>query len=385
MFTVFFGLFVMAASCYLLFITSEPLEKIGGHLGRLLRLPEDVIASTFQALATSGPEIVMAILAATPFVANEAWASLQVGERACSGCLNMCFSAMDNLVGIGCVGMIFLLYRKSAEPNEVIKVEPSVIVGLIFYLVSSTLLCLFLTTSLRTSLIDGRTVLASSITEWQAWVLMSIGICYIAIQFFVPGWLAAKQQDSASMSGDSKNPSSSEGDNDDDDDAIAQPTSVNGWLWNLFKFGFFYSFLVFALVIFVRECLSATFDIATIGFASVGGIILMFTSYVSSFPEFMMTYRYAIAEKKSALLGMLFGSNVIDLAFAGFRAIWLHSPMDVYTTGKMQELFPYYLWCLPVLACLSLLGLTTGKFKYKHAYPLLFFYVIYIVSGFLLL
>ena len=64
----------MGASCYLLFITSDPLEQVGGRLGRLLHLPEDVIASTFQALATSGPEIVMAILASTTFIAaNTAW------------------------------------------------------------------------------------------------------------------------------------------------------------------------------------------------------------------------------------------------------------------------------------------------------------------------
>ncbi|MBU1741368.1 MAG: hypothetical protein KKC37_07460, partial [Proteobacteria bacterium] len=121
------------------------------------------------------------------------------------------------------------------------------------------------------------------------------------------------------------------------------------------------------------------------GVASVGGILLMFTSYVSSFPEFMMTYRYAVANKKSALLGMLFGSNVIDLAFAGFRPIWLHESMDVFTTGRVQELFIYYLWCLPVIAVLVLFGLLSRTFKYKHAYPLVAFYLIYIISGFYLL
>ena len=73
------GIFVLAATCYLLFLTSEPLEQVGARIGRLLKLPNDVIASTFQALATSGPEIVMAILAATPFVAQGMWSGLQLG------------------------------------------------------------------------------------------------------------------------------------------------------------------------------------------------------------------------------------------------------------------------------------------------------------------
>jgi Ca2+/Na+ antiporter len=117
----------------------------------------------------------------------------------------------------------------------------------------------------------------------------------------------------------------------------------------------------------------------------VGGILIIFTSYVSSFPEFMMTYRYAVADKKSALLGMLFGSNVIDLAFAGFRAIRLGEPMEVYTTGSFQVSFPFYLWCLPALALLALLALAKRWFKYWHAYPLVVFYIIYIVSGAILL
>jgi len=131
--------------------------------------------------------------------------------------------------------------------------------------------------------------------------------------------------------------------------------------------------------------MGATFSMATVGIVSVGGILIMFTSYVSSFPEFMMTYRYAVANKKSALLGMLFGSNVIDLAFAGYRAIHLGEPMEVYTTGWMQHLFPLYLWCLPALALFALLALSKGWLKYKHAYPLVVFYLIYIVSGFVLL
>jgi hypothetical protein len=98
-----------------------------------------------------------------------------------------------------------------------------------------------------------------------------------------------------------------------------------------------------------------------------------------------MTYRYAAANKKNALLGMLFGSNVIDLAFAGFRSIKLGEPMEVYTTGTMQYLFPLYLWCLPALAVVTLIALSRGWFKYKHAYPLVALYLTYIISGFILL
>lgn len=82
------GLFVLSATCYLLFIISDPLEEVGNKLGKLLHLPEDVIASTFSALATSGPEIIMAILAATPFIANEVWSTL---EKLCNDLDNKMF------------------------------------------------------------------------------------------------------------------------------------------------------------------------------------------------------------------------------------------------------------------------------------------------------
>lgn len=447
-----YGLFVMAAMCYLLFVTSEPLEEVGGRLGKLLHLPEDVIASTFQALATSGPEIVMAILAATPFVANEVWKTLQLGEKACSGLLNMSFSAMDNLLGIGCLGIILMLHRKTVTNDEVIAVEPSVKIGLIFYILSSLCLCLFITNSLRPDTLEGgREIMVSTITEVQAWVLMIIGICFIISQFFIPNLVNRRQQKQAEASpGEPQETGDEEEDEDfllsvkmetrdlnndtileslrqefeynkislSDDVSVSVketdaewlitdgrdaysvrkqedrlniykeeklPTTFFSWLLSLGGNGFIYAFLVFGLVIFVRECLGATFNMAMVGIVSVGGVLIMFTSYVSSFPEFMMTYRYAIAKKKSALLGMLFGSNVIDLAFAGFRAIWLRESMDVYTTGRFQQLFLVYLWCLPALAVLALLGLWTGKLKYKHAYPLVVFYIVYIVSGFILL
>ena len=152
-----------------------------------------------------------------------------------------------------------------------------------------------------------------------------------------------------------------EGEEEEEEEEEAPvPTSPLAWTKDLVTNGFIYAFLVFALVVFVRECLGATFNIATLGVVSVGGVLIMFTSYVSSFPEFMMTYRYAVANKKSALLGMLFGSNVLDLAFAGFRAIRLGEPMEVYTTGRMQFLFPLYLWCLPVLAVGGTAGTIEG-------------------------
>ncbi len=380
-----FAIFVMAASCYLLFVTSDPLEQVGGRIGRLLRLPEDVIASTFQALATSGPEIVMAILAATAFVtANSAWDVLTVGERGCSGCLNMCFSAMDNLLGIGCVGMIFMMWKKYIEGDEVVVVAPSVKMGLIFYILSSTCLCVFIQFSSFTKVVEGgREITAHTMNVWQAWVLMAIGIVFVVSQFFLPALLTRRHARRAAAGLEPEIPV--DDDEDEEEDEAPIPTSFLPWLRDLVANGFIYSFLVFALVVFVRECLGATFNIATLGIVSVGGVLIMFTSYVSSFPEFMMTYRYAAANKKSALLGMLFGSNVLDLAFAGFRAIRLGETMEVYTTGRMQFLFPLYLWCLPALAVVALFALSKGWFKYKHAYPLVALYVIYIVSGFILL
>jgi Ca2+/Na+ antiporter len=358
------SLFVLGASCYLLFITSDPLERVGARLGRLLRLPEDVIASTFQALATSGPEIVMAIIAATTFITQSAWAALETGEKSCSGCLNMCFSAMDNLLGIGCLGIIYMLAKRTVKGDEPIEIPTSGKIGLMFYICASSCLSIFI--------MDG------IITETEAWVLMIIGITFVLSQFFIPGILNRVQNNNGSAALEDR-------DDDDDEDEAPMPTTSSGWFCDFFKNGFVYAFLVFALVIFVRECLGATFKMAMVGVVSLGGVLIMFTSYVSSFPEFMMTYRYAKAVKKGALLGMLFGSNVIDLAFAGFRAMWLHEPMAVYTTGRFPQLLPVYIWALPAFALLSLVGLWTKKVKFKHAYPLMVFYIAYIVSGFVLL
>ncbi len=359
----FFGLFVLATSCYILFITSDPLENVGGRLGKLLHLPEDVIASTFQALATSGPEIMMAILAATTLV-EENWAVLQLGEKACSGTLNMAFSAMDNLLGIGAVAIVFMIRMGKVDPKESIPAAHSTIIGLLFYIVASGSFAVFIS--------DG------ILTPKESWILMGIGILFVLSQFSVPGLIRKYWPSLEDFE---------EGEEDDDDEEPVPSLLKTPVIWSkdLVINGFIYAFLVFTLIVFVREAMGATFNMAIGSMFSVGGIVLMFTSYVSSFPEFMLSYRYTIADKKSELLGMLFGSNVIDLAFAGFRSIKLHENMNVYTTGKFPQLLPFYIWTLPVIALLLLLGLSTKTFKWGHAYLLIAFYVVYIVSGFILL
>jgi Ca2+/Na+ antiporter len=360
-------LFVLGASGYILYRISGDLETVGGKLGRLLRLPSDVVAATFQALATSGPEIMMAILAASPYIAQEIWQGVELAEKASSGALNMCFSAMDNLLGIGCLGIIFMLYKGTMDRDEVIRIKPSARIALLFYIVSSLALSWFLTNDLVLGEGSSR---VSVITEAEAWVLAGLGILFLLFQLFYP--VLGKQPAS------------------EDDIETAQleplpPPGIVGWTRSFLGNLFAYAALVFALVIFVRWCMWSTFNMATVGWFSVGGILIMFTSYISSLPEFMLTYRFAVKRNKDMLLSMLFGSNVIDLAFSGFRPIWLHEPMEVYTTGRFPQLLPLYIWCLPLLALLALLGLWTGAMKARHAYPLAIFYVIYIVSGWILL
>jgi Ca2+/Na+ antiporter len=357
------GIFVLGAVCYILFITSDILEKVGGRLGKLLKLPEDVIASTFQALATSGPEIVMAIIASSAFIQQEAWASLQHGEKASSGTLNMAFSAMDNLLGIGCVAMCFMLMKGRVKKNDVIPAKPSTYMGLIFYIGASLCFATFLT--------DGM------ITTSEAWILMYIGIVYIITQFFVPKMIE-KRFGSSDDEGE-------EEDDDDEDEKPIPPLFTLAWIKDLIITKFTYLFLVFLLVVMVREAMGSTFLMATTGVVSLGGILLLITSYVSSFPEFMMAYRFTMADKKNALLAMLFGSNVIDLAFAGYGAIVNKVPIEVFTTGKMPHLLPYYIWTIPVLAILLLGGFATKRFKWGHAPYLVGFYLCYVISGFLLL
>ena len=338
------SLFVLTATCYILYLLSNPLEETGGKLGKLLKLPESVIASTFQALATSGPEIVMAILAATTYV-TASHSNLTLAEKGSSGALNMSFSAMDNLLGIGAVALVFMLITKRLKPSDIIPADRSTRTSLTFYIIISG----FFTYSICDRVL----------TYKESIILAIIGATYLIAQFLL---------------------SDKKSQNTDD-----IPTTPIKWTGSFISNMFIYAFLVFALIIFVRLCVTSTFDLATLGIASVGGVLLAITSYVSSFPEFMMSFRYAVANKKDALLSMLFGSNVIDLAFAGYRSIHHRAPMDVYTTGSHSWLLSYYIGCLPVLGTLILIGLMAKKIKYKYAIPALAFYVIYIVSGFILL
>lgn len=355
--TFLISAFIMAASCYLLFISSEKLEEVGKRLSRLLHVPEDVGASTLGAFSTSGPEIVMAILAATAFIGS-GWAVLEMGEKASSGTLNMAFSAMDNLIGIGCVGIIFMIWKGFINKNETIQLSPATYLGLSMYVLASSTFFFFL--------LDG------VFTPSEGKIMMVIGVAYVILQFAMPAirnMLDVHEDD----------------DDDEDEGEAPMPTTFTSYMGELFTNGFAYAFLVFLLVILVRECMGATFSIATLGIVSVGGVLLAFTSYVSSFPEFMLTYRYAIANKRTALLGMLFGSNVIDLAFSGFRSVWLAEDVRIYTTGKMPELLNVYIGALPIIAMISLIAISTGRVKYKVAYPMMVFYVLYIGSGLVLL
>lgn len=338
-----YAFFVLIASCYLLFMLGEKLETTGAKIGQLARIPEDVIASTLNAMATSGPEIIMAILAATPFIASNAWVGLELGEKASSGALNMIFSAMDNLLGIGAVAIIFLVYRGQVRANESIKVEESTLISLFFYTFASGFLALAMYDSI--------------LTVEESWALMVVGAYFVYVQV-ITAFKKGK---------------------------IIDNLKIAPRIKNLTIHSFIYCILVFGMIVFVKECLMATFNLASIGVASVGGILILFTSYVSSFPEFVMSYRYAVANKKSELLGMLFGSNVIDLAFVGFRSIWTGENIHIYTTGTHSDLLPYYINALPIVAGGLLVGLMTKKIKWGHAYPLVAFYLMYVVSGFILL
>jgi Ca2+/Na+ antiporter len=335
-------------------MSSDELEKVSNRICRLLHVPEDVGSSTIGALATSGPEILMAIIAATAFIGS-GWAVLEFGEKASSGTLNMAFSAMDNLIGIGCLGIIFMIYKGYMNKDEKIELSPASYIGLGAYVLAS--MCFFI------FILDG------IFSPDEGKVMMAIGVAFIALQFampFIRDSLGDVQED-------------------EDDEEEPLPTKFGGYIGELFKSGFIYAFLVFLLILLVRECMGASFSIATLGIVSLGGVLLAVTSYVSSFPEFMLTYRYAIQNKRTALLGMLFGSNVIDLAFSGFRSVWLSENVAIYTTGTMPELLPVYIAALPIIALIALITIWKGMVRYKVAYPMMVFYVAYIGSGLFLL
>jgi Ca2+/Na+ antiporter len=344
-----FCIFTLSAVCYILGILSDSLDETGSKLGTLLKLPEGVVESTFQALATSGPEILMAIIAATPFITNKAWNTLELSEKACSGTLNMVFSSMDNLLGIGAIAIIMMIILKKVNPQDLIPKSTSTIIGLIFYIVASGTFSIF--------------VYDSVITFVEGWIMMGIGIAFILSQFIIPQLINKKN---------------------DEENQNKEQTPYE-WTKEFGINSFKYMFLIFGLILCVQTAMSATFNMAIASIFSVGGILLMFTSFVSSFPEFMLAIQYVRINKKSALLAMLFGSNVIDLAFSGFRSIWLHEQMTVITTGAFPNLLNLYIWTLPIVAILVLLGLITNKLKWKHAYLMSGFYLIYIISGFILL
>lgn len=354
MLTYLICIFTLCAVCYQLSILSNPLDEIGSKLGDLLKLPDEVIASTFQALATSGPEILMAVIAATPFITNKIWNSLQLSEKACSGTLNMVFSSMDNLLGIGSIAIIAMLFTKQVKANESIPKNISTIIGLLFYIVASSIFSIFIHDSV--------------ITFTEGWIMMGIGVAFILSQFVIPKFVQSKSEEETKSV------------------VIEDSTTTKTfWLKSFTINAFKYAFLIFGLIMFVQAAMTATFNMALASIFSVGGILLMFTSFVSSFPEFMLALHYVKVNKKNALLTMLFGSNVIDLAFSGFRPIWLHTSMNVITTGTHPELLNWYIGALPAVAVIVLIGLLFNKLKWKHAYLMASFYLTYIISGFILL
>jgi Ca2+/Na+ antiporter len=266
---------------------------------------------------------------------------------------------MDNLLGIGCVAICYMIYKGQVKANDVVPIKVGTVMGLFFYMISSFLLAIFIS--------DG------TLTYKESWILAWIAIIFIFSQLF--SWIYTPY-----LSGLLKLEI-----DEDEDDNITTLEPGDSYIMTLIHQIGIYCILIFGLVVFVRLCMGATFNLATLGIVSVGGILLALTSYVSSFPEFMIAFRYVVSNKKDAILALLFGSNVIDLGFAGFRSIWLHQDMQVYTTGKMPQLLSLYIWALPSVALCLLFAFLTKKFKWGHAQYLVLFYCFYIISGFILL
>lgn len=338
-------LFLFAASCYILYLIAEPLEKTGAMLGKLFHIPEGIVAATFCALATSGPEIMMAIKSA----------SYDSDAKACSGALNMGFSAMDNLIGIGCMGMFLMVYLGYSSKETILKVSRSVLGGLLFYIVSASCFAMFL--------------LDFEISKTEAWILAIIGIVFIVSQLFLPV-IYDKLDNNADIVIE-----------EDDIELKEIPKTTRKYITTFIINISRYVFCVYALWVFVDKCLYGTFLLSNLGFVSIAGVLVMFTSYVSSFPEFMMAYKYASKGKENALLSMLFGSNVIDLAFSGLKPIMTGKPMAIVASNYL----PLYIGALPLTAIILFVALLKDKLKYKHAYIMAIFYVLYIVTGFILL
>ncbi len=356
---IFATIFVLVASCYFLYSISGELEKVGAILGSMLKLPDVIVASTFLALATSGPEIIMAILSASDYIKGSEWEMLQLGEKACSGTLNMAFSAMDNLLGIGCVGICFMIWKGQVKANDVVPIKAGTIMGLFFYIISSA----FLSYSISDGVLSYR----------ESWILAWIAIAFSLVQLASPIYTSYL---TGLLNLEDENP---------EEEDFAWSVKKGTYFRSLITQLGIYCILMYGLIVFVKVCMGATFNLATLQIVSVGGILLAITSYVSSFPEFMIAFRYALNNKTDAILAMLFGSNIIDLGFAGFRSIWLHQDMQVYTTGKMPELLKFYIWALPIVATMLLFSFLLKKFRWGHAKPLVVFYCFYIISGFILL
>jgi len=145
-----------------------------------------------------------------------------------------------------------------------------------------------------------------------------------------------------------------------------------------------YSILIWGSVEMIKIVLGSTFGMAQIGVASVGAVLLALTSYVSSFPELGMTYVMARKGNVKDILGMLFGSNVIDLGFSGLRPIVQNTEMAIFTTGT-PGLLQWYIAALPATAVIISLIVWKGKLKYWMAIPGGCFYLAYILGGWIYL
>jgi len=71
------------------------------------------------------------------------------------------------------ITMKFLADKYGIDEDDIIEVKPSVKISLIFYVLSSTLLFIF--------------VMNKELDVIESWILMIIGIVYVFSQFFIPG------------------------------------------------------------------------------------------------------------------------------------------------------------------------------------------------------
>ncbi|MCP3685221.1 MAG: hypothetical protein GY861_21360 [bacterium] len=352
MLILMFSLFVMAAACYVMSQLADSQDSLGMRLGRLLGLPNVIVASVFQSLSTSMPEIAMAIIASGSFIAS-GWNTLEIGEKGSSGALNMIFSSADNAFGIGSIAVLLMIYKGFVRSEETVRVKKSVLISLFHYLITVIVFSVFIT-------------LGSDLSVSESWVMMILGLSFIPLQIFLIKYYKEE--------------------NSEEYDAIEVSKAFSkSWFFDFTKTVAFFSFVVFGMFVLVEKCLGATFSMASVSFFSVGGILLLFTSYVSSFPEFVLAYRYANRGRKDELLAMLFASNAFDLAFSGFRAIRTGVAMPIYTTGIANFLLPYYIYILPMGSFALLYCLYNKKIKFGHFRYIFIAYLTYVFSGWILL